>query len=190
MKALFHAFEMIELDGPQAFSVNVLIQVVKNSRYKFAFDPGSGILRLAHRLGVEKFGLCDYGMIPKTIAENGQEIGALVWVSEPTFVGCLIESRVVGMFQLAAGSSRVTRIIAVPIYDQAFAQITQLSELDRDIKRSVEQYFELGDPLDNQDLRFDRWGTRDEAWNYIENAHSTFLRLKRDYVDNFQGGGN
>ncbi len=94
------------------------------------------------------------------------------------------------MFQMVNSSSRKTRIVCVPVRDKVFSGQKQLWDLDPSAKREIEQYFADEDPLDDESLRFDKWGSRDEAWQQIDDAHASFLRLERDYVDNFQGGGN
>src|SRR5947208_1659860 len=87
--------------GPDiAGVVHTIVEIPKGSRNKFEVDKKTGLLRLDRYLYSSSHYPGDYGFIPQTLAEDGDPLDVLVMVNEPTFYGCLIEARVVGLFRM------------------------------------------------------------------------------------------
>jgi hypothetical protein len=85
--------------------VNALIEIPKGRRSKFELDKRTGLFRLDRYLYSSSHYPGDYGFIPHTLAEDGDALDLLVMVNEPTFSGCLIESRIVGLFKMKDGGA-------------------------------------------------------------------------------------
>jgi inorganic pyrophosphatase len=79
---------------------DVLIEIPRGSRNKYEVDHHSGLIRLDRTLFTATQYPADYGFIPDTLGEDGDPLDAMVLVQEPTFPGCLIRSRPVGMFRM------------------------------------------------------------------------------------------
>jgi hypothetical protein len=79
---------------------DVLIEIPRGSRNKYEVDHESGLIRLDRTLFTATQYPADYGFIPNTLGEDGDPLDALVLVLEPTFPGCLIRSRPIGMFRM------------------------------------------------------------------------------------------
>ena len=80
--------------------VNTIVEIPKGRRCKFEVDKKTGLIRLDRYLFSSSHYPGDYGFIPQTLAEDGYPLDVLVMVHEPTFSGCLIETRVVGLFRM------------------------------------------------------------------------------------------
>jgi inorganic pyrophosphatase len=80
--------------------VNVIVEIPKGRRSKFEVDKETGLMKLDRYLYSSSHYPGDYGFIPQTLAEDGDALDALIMVNEATFPGCLIESRVVGLFRM------------------------------------------------------------------------------------------
>ena len=85
---------------------DVVIEIPRGSRNKYEVDHESGLIRLDRTLFTSTVYPADYGFIPDTLGEDGDPLDALVLVLEPTFPGCLIRSRPIGMFRMTRREGR------------------------------------------------------------------------------------
>jgi len=83
----------------------------------------------------------DYGFIPQTLAEDGDPSDILVMVNEPTFSGCLIEARIVGIFKMRDKGQNDYKLLAVPNKDPLFGDILKLEDVPHHFLREVEHFF-------------------------------------------------
>ena len=80
--------------------VIALVEVPKGSRNKYEHDEASGHLRLDRVLYSPLHYPADYGFILGTLAEDGDHLDALIVTYEPTFPGCLVPVRPVGVLDM------------------------------------------------------------------------------------------
>src|SRR5947208_16643124 len=80
--------------------VNMIVEIPKGKRNKFELDKNTGLIKLDRYLYSSSVYPRDYGLIPQTLAADGDPLDILVMVDEPTFSGRLIEARVVGMVRM------------------------------------------------------------------------------------------
>src|SRR3954463_1424412 len=99
---------------------NAIIEIPKGTRNKFEVDKKTGLIRLDRYLFSSSHYPGDYGFIPQTLAEDGDPLDILVMVNEPTFSGCLIEARVVGLFKMTDNGKNDFKVLAVPHGDPLF----------------------------------------------------------------------
>ena len=66
----------------------------------------------------------DYGFVEGTLAEDGDPLDALVLVSDPTFPGCRIRVRPVGIFHMADEKGPDEKVICVPLNDPAWGRLS------------------------------------------------------------------
>ncbi len=91
--------------GDVSQTVNAIIEIPKGRRTKFEIDKRYGIIKLDRYLYASSHYPGDYGFVPQTLAEDGDALDIIVMVNEPTFPGCLIESRILGLFQMLDGDN-------------------------------------------------------------------------------------
>ena len=93
---------------------DVVIEIPRGSRNKYEVDHDSGLIRLDRTLFTATQYPADYGFVPDTLGEDGDPLDALVLVQEPTFPGCLIRSRPIGMFRMTDEKGGDDKVICVP----------------------------------------------------------------------------
>src|SRR3954467_410464 len=93
---------------------DVLIEVPKGSRNKYEVDHESGRLRLDRTLFTATQYPADYGFIEGTLGRDGDPLDALVLPQEPTFPGCLIACRPIGMFNMTDEAGEDAKVICAP----------------------------------------------------------------------------
>lgn len=121
--------------------VHAVIEIAKGRRSKFELDKKSGLFRLDRYLFSSSHYPGDYGFVPQTLAEDGDALDVLVMVNEPTFSGCLIETRVVGMFQMQDRQVNDFKLLGVPHRDPLFEGYRKLTDVPSHFLREVEHFF-------------------------------------------------
>jgi inorganic pyrophosphatase len=121
--------------------VNMIVEIPKGARNKFELDKETGLIKLDRYLYSSSVYPGDYGFIPQTLAEDHDPLDILVMVNEPTFSGCLIEARVVGLFKMIDKGVNDYKVLGVPNADPLFAHIKKLEDVPPHFLREVEHFF-------------------------------------------------
>lgn len=155
--------------------VNMIVEIPKGRRNKFELDKETGLIKLDRYLYSSSVYPGDYGFIPQTLAADGDPLDILVMVNEPTFSGCLIEARVVGMFRMKDKGADDFKVLGVPNADPLFAHVKQLEDVPPHFLREVEHFFGTYKQLE---------GAHTESLGWIGAEAST--QEVRDSVDRFR----
>ena len=99
--------------------VDVVIEIPMGQRNKYEMDHATGRIRLDRMLFTSTRYPADYGFIEDTLADDGDPLDALVLLDEPTFPGCLINCRVIGMFRMRDEKGADDKVLCVPATDPA-----------------------------------------------------------------------
>src|SRR5207248_8459525 len=148
-------------DLPRA--VNVIVEIPKGRRSKFEIDKKTGLFRLDRYLFSSSHYPGDYGFIPQTLAEDGDPLDALVMVNEPTFSGCLIETRVVGLFRMRDKGKNDYKVLGVPHSDPLFGEVQTLGGVPSHFLREVEHFFGTYKQLEGAKVEPMGWATAQDA---------------------------
>jgi len=100
--------------------VRAIIEIPKNSVNKYEYDGELGLFRLDRALYSPMHYPGDYGFIPGTLAEDDDPLDVLVLVDEPSFTGCLMEVRPVGILHMIDEKEQDQKILAVPSRNPRF----------------------------------------------------------------------
>jgi inorganic pyrophosphatase len=126
---------------------DVIIEIPKGQRNKYEMDHESGRIKLDRMLFTSTRYPSDYGFIEDTLADDGDPLDALVLLEEPTFPGCLIRCRAIGMFRMRDEKGLDDKVLCVVATDprmQGFQDIDDVSAYDRlEIQHFFEVYKEL-----------------------------------------------
>ena len=120
---------------------DVLIEIPRGSRNKYEVDHASGLIRLDRTLFTATQYPADYGFVPDTLGEDGDPLDALVLVAEPTFPGCLIRSRPIGMFRMTDEKGGDDKILCVPAGDPRQEHLRDLHDLPAFDRLEIEHFF-------------------------------------------------
>lgn len=134
-------YMMIPPGTGEAAVVNAIVEIPKGRRSKFEVDKATGLIKFDRYLYSSSVYPGDYGFIPQTLAEDNDPLDILVMVNEPTFAGCLIEARVVGIFRMKDKGQNDYKILGVPNTDPLFAHIRKLDDVPPHFIREVEFFF-------------------------------------------------
>lgn len=161
-------------------SVNCIVEIPKGTRNKFEVDKVTGLLKLDRYLYSSAHYPGDYGFIPQTLAEDGDPLDVIVMVNAPTFAGCLIEARPLGLFMMIDKGDNDFKVLAVPSGDPMFADYTELSHVPPHYLREVEHFFATYKELEggNQVVTHG-WGDIEEAHAEINACIERFEKMQK-----------
>ncbi|CAN5737888.1 inorganic diphosphatase [soil metagenome] len=161
--------------APPRTSVDVIIEIPRGSRNKYEYDHERHVMRLDRRLFSATVYPADYGFIPDTLGEDGDPLDALVLLDDPTFPGCLVSARPVGVMWMTDEAGPDAKIICVPLGDPRWESVQDIEELPSHLVDEIEHFFEVYKMLEPDKTSTTRGseGT-DAAWREIEAAFSRF----------------
>jgi inorganic pyrophosphatase len=143
--------------------VNTIVEIPQGSRSKFELDKETGLFRLDRYLFSSLVYPGDYGFVPQTLAEDGDPLDVLVMVNEPTFTGCLIEARVVGLFLMKDRDANDFKVLGVPNSDPLFNEYQDLDDVPSHFLKEVEHFFATYKELEGVRTQTLGWRPAEEA---------------------------
>jgi inorganic pyrophosphatase len=147
--------------------ISVVVEIPKGSRNKYELDKASGLFRLDRVLYSAVHYPGDYGFIPQTYYEDGDPLDALVIVSEPSFPGCRIDARPVGLFEMRDPEVLDVKVLAVPLRDPLYEQVRRLDDVPAHFLREVEHFFAIYKELEGVHTQALGWRGGEEARDVI-----------------------
>ena len=139
-------------------------------RNKYEMDHATGRIRLDRMLFTSTRYPADYGFIEDTLADDGDPLDALVCLYEPTFPGCLIPVKPVGMFMMRDEKGIDDKIICVPLHDPYWNEYQELEDLPVLLRQEIEQFFSIYKELEGKTVSIGGWRSREEAEREIAAA--------------------
>ena len=130
--------------------VMVFVEVPMGSRNKYEVDAETGHVVLDRRLFTSMSYPADYGFIEGTLGEDGDPLDALVLVGEPTFPGCRIRARVVGVFHMTDEKGPDEKVILVPLKDPAWMRVHDIHDIPPEYRDEIEHFFQVYKDLEEK----------------------------------------
>src|SRR4051794_19303979 len=131
---------------PESGDLNAVVETIKGSRNKFAYDEALGLFRLKGVLPAGASFPYDFGFVPSTKGGDGDPLDVLVLMDEPAFAGCLVPARLVGVIiaeqtERDGTVERNDRLIAVASNSHTHEGVRQLRDLSSNLLDEIEHFF-------------------------------------------------
>jgi inorganic pyrophosphatase len=120
-----------------------VVEIPKGTRNKYEYDPELGGVKFDRLLMSAATYPTDYGYLRDTLGQDGDALDALVCLHEPTFPGCLIPVKPVGMFKMRDEKGVDDKIICVPLHDPYWNHYRELDDLPPLLRAEIEQFFTI-----------------------------------------------
>jgi len=150
------------------------VEIPKGSRNKYEWDEELGAVKLDRFLYSSVVYPTDYGYIRDTLGEDGDELDALVCVSEPTFSGCVIEAKPIALFRMADEKGVDDKVLCVPLSDPGWNTLETLDDLPQQLANEIEHFFSIYKDLEHKETEVRGWYSREDAEREIEAARERF----------------
>ncbi len=166
--------------GPDVPNViYVVVEIPKRSRNKYEYDEGGGFIKLDRVLSSSLHYPGDYGFIPRTMHDDGDPLDAIVLTNEPTFSGCVIEARPLGVFHLIDRDQADDKILAVPNTDPLFNHYRTLDDVPPHFLKEVSHFFSVYKDLEQVKMQAKGWEGIERAREEIERGLDLYVKMLR-----------
>lgn len=165
--------------GPQIPDVvYAIVEIPKGSRNKYEYNKQAGLIKLDRVLYSSLHYPGDYGLIPHTFCDDGDPLDILVMINEPTFPGCIIEARPIGVFRMLDRGESDDKILAVPATDPISNDYHDIGDIPQHFLSEVAHFFKV-----YKDLEVSR--TKPGEWEGANAAKEEIQRAIRLYEQRF-----
>lgn len=152
-----------------------VVEIPKGTRNKYEYDEELGGIKFDRLLYSAATYPTDYGYLRDTLALDGDELDALVCLTEPTFPGCLIPVKPIGMFVMRDEKGPDEKILCVPVHDPYWNHYEEVDELPPLLLQEINQFFSIYKDLEpNKSVDIAGWRSRDEALRQIAASEQRF----------------
>lgn len=156
--------------------VNAVIEIPLGEVNKYEYDKELHLFRLDRNLHSPVHYPGDYGFVPSTLAGDGDPLDVLVLVDAPSFSGCLIEVRAIGMLEMLDQGLPDEKILAVGLNNPRYKDVRNYSEIYPHVLREILHFFSIYKDLE---------GKRTEmiGWHNSHKAREVILESQKRFID-------
>jgi inorganic pyrophosphatase len=156
-------------------TVNVIVEIPRDSRNKYEYDHETNSIKLDRHLIVAMGYPAEYGFIPDTLGGDGDPLDALVLTEYPTFPGCLIETKILGMCNMTDEKGEDAKLITVPLYDPQWKSATDIGDVPQFILDRIRHFFTVYKDLDDGKwVKVENYVGRNEALVELEQSRARY----------------
>jgi len=149
-------------------TIEAIVEIPKGSRNKYEIDHDSGVIRLDRVLFSSVHYPTDYGFIPGTCSADGDPLDVLIIVEEPTFPGCRVTVRPIGVLLMRDEKGIDEKILAVPVADPRFDGIEDIGDLREHWLLEIRNFFGTYKLLEGKESHVEEWHGAREARTLLQ----------------------
>jgi inorganic pyrophosphatase len=157
--------------------VEVFVEIPKGSRNKYEWDHHTRRFMLDRMLFSAVHYPGDYGFVLDTFGGDDDPLDAMVILSEPTFPGCTIAARVVGIFYMTDDKGRDSKILCVPDSDPRWSHVRELEDVPKHLLDEIEHFFSIYKDLERKKVDVDGFGSREQALAEVRTDRERFATM-------------
>jgi len=159
---------------PKPGLVNVLIEIPAGRKNKYEFDKDLNAFALDRVLYASVQYPFDYGFIPNTLADDGDPLDGMVIMDQPTFPGCVIAARPIGMLLMIDGGDRDEKLLCVPAKDPRYAGVKTLQDVASHRLDEVAEFFRTYKNLEKKVTEIQGWKDADAVFDLVKECVANF----------------
>ncbi|CCQ94351.1 Inorganic pyrophosphatase [[Clostridium] ultunense Esp] len=148
--------------------VDALIEIPTGSQNKYEFDKERGVFVLDRVLYSPMHYPAEYGYLPNTLALDGDPLDILVLTTFPTFPGCLIKARVVGVLIMSDDKGQDEKLLGVPEDDPRWDEVNSLDDVPSHRLKEIAHFFQVYKDLENKKTEIVGWEGTEKAIQLID----------------------
>ncbi len=157
-------------------AIDVVIEIPTGSRNKYEYDHKNHVIRLDRRLFTATAYPADYGFVPDTLSKDGDPLDALVLVADPTFPGCVVRARLLGVFFMRDEAGLDAKLLTVLEHDPQWDDAHDIEDLPRHLLNEIEHFFSIYKDLEpEKHTEVMGFENRAAALKELEACHAAFV---------------
>ncbi len=158
--------------------VDAFIEIPRGSQNKYEFDKEAGVFRLDRVLYSPMHYPTEYGYLDKTLALDGDPLDILVLTTFPTFPGCVISTRVIGVLIMSDDKGQDEKLLGVPVDDPRFDNVHSLDDVAPHVLKEIAHFFERYKDLENKATKIEGWEGPEKAASLIDECIARYKESK------------
>lgn len=158
--------------------VEAKIEIPTGSQNKYEFDENKGAYILDRVLYSPMHYPTEYGYLENTLALDGDPLDILVLTTFPTFPGCIIESRVIGVLLMSDDKGQDEKLLGVPTKDPRWNEVKSLEDVPQHILKEIAHFFQVYKDLENKKTVIEGWKDADFAAKLYEECVKRYNESK------------
>jgi inorganic pyrophosphatase len=149
---------------------DMIVECPRKSRNKIEWDDEAKGFRFSRMLFTSTQYPAEYGFIPNSLASDGDPADVMALTGEPTFTGCIIEVRVIGILKMIDGGVEDFKMLSVPVRDPHYSHIKTLDDVPKDRLNEIEHFFKVYKQLEKKKVVVKGWSGRKKALEYLNDS--------------------
>ncbi|WP_413532757.1 inorganic diphosphatase [Empedobacter brevis] len=154
---------------------DAIIEIPRGSRNKYEMDHETGRIRFDRVLYSPMFYPADYGFVENTLGLDGDPIDVLVFLTEPTVPGCVIEVKTIGVLKMSDDKGQDEKLICVPVADPTWNKLEKIEDMNPHTLKAVEHFFKTYKDLENKTCTVEGYGDKALAEQLLQEARDRFV---------------
>jgi inorganic pyrophosphatase len=154
--------------------LHCMIEIPRGSRNKYEWDEQLQAIKLNRFLFSSVQFPTDYGFVTETLGDSGDALDALVCVNAPTFPGCLVEVRAVGVLRMDDEEGPSNKLVCVPSDDPAWDEVEGIDGLPTQLRSEIEHFYSMYKQPEGKDVTVHGWEDRSAAEEAIATGRKRF----------------
>ena len=155
--------------------VNIVVDIPRGQSNKYEYDEQGGYFKLDRVLFHQMFYPFDYGFIPQTHADDGDAVDVCLLTTYPTFPGCVVKARIIGMMDTSDESGGDAKVIAVPVskLDPRWDEYNSIDDIPSHIQKELLLHFKEIKKLETakyDKVVIDGFASKEKALEIIKQA--------------------
>ena len=163
---------------PEDGVINVLIEIPGGSKNKYEFDKDMNAFALDRVLFASVKYPYDYGFVPNTLADDGDPLDGMVMMDEPTFPGCVIAARPIGMLIMIDGGDRDEKILCVPVEDPRYNEVKSINDVAPHRLEEIAEFFRTYKNLEKKVTEIKGWKDVDAVTPLVDQCIKAYESKK------------
>ncbi len=161
--------------------IHAVVEIPRGSRNKYELHKETGAIKLDRVLYSAVHYPGDYGLIPQTYYDDGDPLDILVMTNSPTFPGCIVEVRPIGMFRMLDKGEMDDKILAVLNADPFFADYHDYTDVPAHYLKEVTHFFSVYKDLEGVRIQVMGWENAAAAKERIRHAMELYRQYRAEH---------
>ena len=156
--------------------VNAVIEIPRGQTNKYEYDKELNVFRLDRNLYSPVHYPGDYGFIPSTLSDDGDPLDVLVLVDAPSFTGCVMIVRPIGMLRMVDQGREDEKILGVGTNNPIYKDVRDYDELYTHVTLEIEHFFTIYKELEAKTTRINGWDDAARAREIVRECNARFAK--------------
>lgn len=156
--------------------VHAVVEIPKGSSNKIEFHPELDAFIIDRVLFSPLYYPTEYGFVAGTLGEDGDPLDILIFTTQPTFTGCIMNARPLGLLKMIDEEGEDTKILAVHDRDPRYSDVRTLREVGEHRIKEIEHFFKVYKDLEDKPVEVTGWmDDAKKAQELVEACHRRYL---------------